>query len=209
MKGNLYVSFSRKNYQFGLRTYQHPCTKKCDLTRRTKSRQNNEERANFQAYPASGLMLFPFPSCSYRWKSLKIISPQKFCMHSFHFHMPRAPEHPTLHQLHNTDWLHNHEVPPTVNIPRCSLRVCHAQIDAVTPATGPCRDLQHPWHKITTLTLRLESSGAWISSDVEKVVTKCTLVQARTAHRGSRGKAVLYRHWGCVQTVRPIGGVEV
>ena len=25
MKGNLYVQFSRKNYQFGLRTYQHPC----------------------------------------------------------------------------------------------------------------------------------------------------------------------------------------
>ena len=26
MKGNLYVKFSRKNYQFGLRTYQHPYT---------------------------------------------------------------------------------------------------------------------------------------------------------------------------------------
>ena len=47
----------------------------------------------------------------------------------------------------------------------------------------------------------------------EKV--KCTLVQAlrlctgRTAHRGSRGIALLYRHWGSVQAVRPIGGVEV
>jgi hypothetical protein len=44
---------------------------------------------------------------------------------------------------------------------------------------------------------------------------KCTLVQAlghctdRTAHRGGRGIALLYRHWGSVQAVRPIGGVEV
>ena len=44
---------------------------------------------------------------------------------------------------------------------------------------------------------------------------KCTLVQAlrlctgRTANRGSRGIAVLYRHWGSVQAVRPIRGVEV
>ena len=49
--------------------------------------------------------------------------------------------------------------------------------------------------------------------DKEKV--KCTLVQAlrlctgRTAHRWSRGIAVLYRHWGSVQAVRSIGGVEV
>ena len=48
-----------------------------------------------------------------------------------------------------------------------------------------------------------------------KVKVKCTLVQAqrictgRTVHRGSRGIAVLYRHWGSVQAVRPIGGVEV
>ena len=48
-----------------------------------------------------------------------------------------------------------------------------------------------------------------------KVKVKCTLVQAlklctgRTAHRGSRGIAVLYRHWGSVQAVRPIGVVEV
>ena len=44
---------------------------------------------------------------------------------------------------------------------------------------------------------------------------KCTVVQAlrlctgRTAHRGSRGIAVLYRHCVSVQVVRPIGGVEV
>ena len=44
---------------------------------------------------------------------------------------------------------------------------------------------------------------------------KYTLVQAlrlctgRTTHRGSRGIAVLYRHWGSAQAVRPIGGVEV
>ena len=48
-----------------------------------------------------------------------------------------------------------------------------------------------------------------------KVKAKCTLVQAlrlctgRTAHRGNSGIAVLYRHWGSVQAVRPIGGVEV
>jgi hypothetical protein len=47
------------------------------------------------------------------------------------------------------------------------------------------------------------------------VKVKCTLVQAlrlctgRTVHRGSRGIALLYRHWGSVQAVRPIGGVEV
>ena len=40
---------------------------------------------------------------------------------------------------------------------------------------------------------------------------KCTLVQAlrlctgRTANRGSRGIALLYRHCGSVQAVRPIG----
>jgi len=44
---------------------------------------------------------------------------------------------------------------------------------------------------------------------------KCTLVQAlrlctdRTAFRGSRGIAILYRHCGSVQTVRPLGRVEV
>ena len=44
---------------------------------------------------------------------------------------------------------------------------------------------------------------------------KCTLVQALrlctncTANRGSRGIAILYRHCGSVQAVRPIGGVEV
>jgi hypothetical protein len=43
---------------------------------------------------------------------------------------------------------------------------------------------------------------------------KWTLVQAlrpctgRTGHRGSRGIALLYRHWGSVQAVRPLGGVE-
>jgi len=48
---------------------------------------------------------------------------------------------------------------------------------------------------------------------VKKV--KCTIVQAlrlctgRTAHRGCRDIALLYRHWGSVQDVRPIGGVEV
>jgi hypothetical protein len=48
-----------------------------------------------------------------------------------------------------------------------------------------------------------------------KVKVKITLVQAlrlctgHTAHRGSRGIALLYRHWGSVQAVRPIGGVEV
>ena len=40
----------------------------------------------------------------------------------------------------------------------------------------------------------------------------CTLVQAlrlctgRTAHRESRGIALLYRHWGSVEDIRPIGG---
>jgi hypothetical protein len=44
---------------------------------------------------------------------------------------------------------------------------------------------------------------------------KCTHLQAlglctgRTAHRVSKGIALLYRHWGSVQAVRPIGGVEV
>ena len=44
-----------------------------------------------------------------------------------------------------------------------------------------------------------------------KKKVKCTLVQAlrlctgRTVHRGSRGIAVLYRHWGSVQAVRSIG----
>ena len=44
---------------------------------------------------------------------------------------------------------------------------------------------------------------------------KCTLVHVlrlctgRTANRGSRGIALLYRHWGSVQAVRPIGVVEV
>jgi hypothetical protein len=44
---------------------------------------------------------------------------------------------------------------------------------------------------------------------------KRTLVQAlrlctgSTAHRGSRGIALLYRHCGSVKAVRPIGGVEV
>ena len=53
-----------------------------------------------------------------------------------------------------------------------------------------------------------------VSNNV-KVKVKCTLVQALrlctgcTTHRGSRGIAVLYRHWGSVQAVWPIGGVEV
>ena len=48
-----------------------------------------------------------------------------------------------------------------------------------------------------------------------EVKVKCTLVQAlrlctgRPAYRGSRGIALLYRHWGSVQAVRSIGGVEV
>jgi hypothetical protein len=48
-----------------------------------------------------------------------------------------------------------------------------------------------------------------------KVKVKCNLVQALRlcagcmAHRVSRGIAVLYRHWGSVQAVRSIGGVEV
>ena len=48
-----------------------------------------------------------------------------------------------------------------------------------------------------------------------KVKVKCTLVHelrlctGRTAHRGSRGIAVLYRNCGSVQGVRHIGGVEV
>jgi hypothetical protein len=52
-------------------------------------------------------------------------------------------------------------------------------------------------------------------SYTQKEKIKCTLVQAlrlctgRTAHRGSTGIALLYRHWGSVQAVRPIGGVEV
>jgi len=43
----------------------------------------------------------------------------------------------------------------------------------------------------------------------------CTPVQTlrlctgRTAYRGSTGTALLYRHWGSVQAVRPIGGVQV
>jgi len=48
-----------------------------------------------------------------------------------------------------------------------------------------------------------------------KCKVKVHLVQALrlctgcTAHRGSRGIALLYRHWGSVQAVRPIAGVEV
>jgi hypothetical protein len=48
-----------------------------------------------------------------------------------------------------------------------------------------------------------------------KIKVNCTLVQAprlctgRAVHRGSRGVALLYRHWGSVQAVRSIGGVEV
>jgi len=47
-----------------------------------------------------------------------------------------------------------------------------------------------------------------------KVILKCTLVQAlrlctgRRFHRWSWDIAVLYRHWGTVQTAVPIGGVE-
>jgi hypothetical protein len=37
----------------------------------------------------------------------------------------------------------------------------------------------------------------------------CSCIIGRTAHGGSRGTALLYRHWGSVQAVRPIGGVEV
>jgi hypothetical protein len=52
-------------------------------------------------------------------------------------------------------------------------------------------------------------------SGMLKQKVKCTLVQAlrlctgRTVHSGSRGIALLYKHWGSVQAVRPIGGVEV
>jgi hypothetical protein len=50
---------------------------------------------------------------------------------------------------------------------------------------------------------------------ITKSKVECTLVQAlrlctgRTAQRGSRGTALLYRHWGSVQAVLPIRGVEV
>jgi hypothetical protein len=52
----------------------------------------------------------------------------------------------------------------------------------------------------------------YIDTTKHKVV-KRTFVQAlstgRTARRGSTGIALLYRHWGSVQAVRPTGGVEV
>jgi hypothetical protein len=56
---------------------------------------------------------------------------------------------------------------------------------------------------------------SFVPSFQTKVKAKCTLVQALmlntgcTAHKGSRGIALLYRHCGFVQTVRSIEGVEV
>jgi hypothetical protein len=47
---------------------------------------------------------------------------------------------------------------------------------------------------------------------VKGKVHPCTgteVCTGRTVDRGSRGIAVLYRHWGSVQAVRSIGGVEV
>jgi len=52
-------------------------------------------------------------------------------------------------------------------------------------------------------------------SRISTKIKVCALAQAlrlctdRTVHSGSRGIAVLYRHWGSVQAVRSIGGVEV
>ena len=60
------------------------------------------------------------------------------------------------------------------------------------------------------------SSWRWaLGFETCKGKVKCTPVQAlrlctgRTVHRGSKGIALLYRHWGSVQAVRPIGGVQL
>ena len=44
---------------------------------------------------------------------------------------------------------------------------------------------------------------------IESLVSKKGKLHPCTGTEWSRGKAILYRHWGYVQTVRPIGGVEV
>jgi hypothetical protein len=71
-------------------------------------------------------------------------------------------------------------------------------------------------YKLKSWARRTKCKLAWWRRTAEKgKKVKCTLVQAlklctnRTAHRGSRGIALLYRYWGSVQAVRPIGGVEV
>jgi hypothetical protein len=53
------------------------------------------------------------------------------------------------------------------------------------------------------------ATAGGISSKVKVKVQALWLCTGRTAHRGSRGIALLYRHCGSVQVVRPIGGVEV
>ena len=49
-------------------------------------------------------------------------------------------------------------------------------------------------------------TGEYRYSCTVQALRFCT---GRTANRGSRGIAVLYRHCGSVQAVRPIGGLEV
>jgi hypothetical protein len=87
----------------------------------------------------------------------------------------------------------------------CFESLSTGQIKALQNAFGPYR-----W---TTRHNIRQGHAQLLLNPYKKV--KCTIVQAlklctgRTAHRGSRGIALLYRHWNSVQAVRPIGGVEV
>jgi hypothetical protein len=87
---------------------------------------------------------------------------------------------------------------------------CHVR-DAAFRRTEPVAKKKYYHYLLTRfLTRKIDGPGPyWL------VKVKVTLVQALrlctgcTTHRGSRGIALLYRHWGSVQAVRPIGEVEV
>jgi hypothetical protein len=64
----------------------------------------------------------------------------------------------------------------------------------------------HPCTRTEALYRPYSPQGEERYSSTVQARRVCT---GRTAHRGSRGIALLYRHWGSVQAVRPIGGVEV
>jgi hypothetical protein len=75
-----------------------------------------------------------------------------------------------------------------------------------------CLNVRSTWNSVATREPCIIIRFYW---DGVKVKVKCTVVQAlrlctgRATHRGSRVIALLYRHWGSVQTVRPIEGVVV
>ena len=67
-----------------------------------------------------------------------------------------------------------------------------------------CRDYQSTHFCVQQLPP--SKFGSFIKFTLVQALRLCT---GSTAHRGSRCIAVLYRHWGSVQAVRSIGGVEV